>query len=191
MSPWVEEIVRPAAMFSSSTQNHLPTKSTSVRAWLCLKVVLNGAVFISRKKGTLAKHMIYAATATFLFCCNSNADAEHTFLNSGFAERTISPATATFSVVCVKEKCGVCFGVFVCVRARVDARAAVNVQLNNVAVVAEIVRPAVMCSSSPQIQDTSKHTQIHRNKCVPVAAATSVRAWLCLKVLLNGAVSSS
>ena len=120
-----------------------------------------------------------------------SGDAEHTFLNSGFAERTISSATATFSVVCVEEKCGVCFGVFVCVRARVDARAAVNMQLNNVAVVAAIVRPAVMCSSSLQNQDTSKHTQIHRNKCVPVAAATSVRAWLCLKVLLNGVVSSS
>ena len=39
---------------------------------------------------------------------------------------------------------------YICVRARVDARAAVNVQLNNVAVVGKIVRPAAMFSSSSQ-----------------------------------------
>ncbi len=74
------------------------------------------------------------------------------------------------------------------VRARVDARAAVNVQLHIVAVVGG------NCASGGNVfkfNTKGSLLKIHRTIEVPLAAATSVRARMCLKVVLNGAVFSS
>ena len=76
-------------------------------------------------------------------CCNLSGDATHTFLKRCFAERTISSAKATFKL-CQRNVWSVFW------RASTRARAEVNVQLRNVAVVVKIVRPAAMFSNSTQ-----------------------------------------
>ena len=70
--------------------------ATSVRAWMCLKVVSGERCFRQLTKATLAERTISKATATFFVCCNFSGDAVDTFLKTCFSERTISTTTAAF-----------------------------------------------------------------------------------------------
>ena len=94
--------------------------------------------------------MIYAATATFI-CVVIRAATRSTRSLKVVLQNAHFPLPQQHFQLCVKETCGVCFGVFVCVRARVDVRAAVNVQLHNVAVVGKVVRAATRRTRSLKV----------------------------------------
>ena len=153
---------------------------------MCASVVAFKSCFERRRfqqptKGHLCRTHDLHSHSDIYVCCNLSGNAAHTFLNICVAEHTISPATMT-CLSCVSRKS------VECVLARVDARAAVNVQLHNVAVVEK------NCASGGnafKFDTKPSSPEFHRHICVPLAEATSVRARLCLKVVLNGAVFSS
>ena len=95
--------------------------ATSVRARMCLKVVSGERRFWQLTKSHPCRTHNSPSHSDICFCCNLSGDAVDTFLKSCVAERIISSATAAFELRVLWSG--------------TDARAAVNVQLHNVAVV--------------------------------------------------------
>ena len=109
---------------------------------MCLNVVSGERRIWQLTKATLAERTISAATATFICVVISAATRWSRSLKVVLQNAQFPQPQRHFS--CVPRKVWSVFW------ACTISRAAVNVQLHNVAVVGEIVRPAAMFSSSTQ-----------------------------------------